>query len=980
MNIGYQSNIMRIISQEGVEPAYRRDRFAAGIARLAAVIFGFTSFIFLLTSFNQPYWELFALTFFSAVGFLASLFAATFPERNVAEKRTFLLAPTISIVAIAFSALVINVALPLAIILFLVLTLLVTGALEGQRRDTGITLAFFSALLVVVAGNFLPLQQVRLPQVELYMPVLLGILLMIYIILLMLEVLSATLRIKLLTISLAIAIVPLLVISIINSRFFQDALRNQTNQVLLLAAQQTASKVDSFFEENKQSISSEASLSVFSNYLSLSPVYRANSTQEVAASLTLRSLSSRQQRYLRSYGLLDAEGKSVLDINPLQIGQDESQNEYFILPSTTGQVYASPVIFDPKYRNGFIYFSSPIRNQRQQVIGVLRAKFDAQILQELLQQEVNLVGIRSYPILLDENYLRLADTLILNNIYKLVMPLPSDVIGKLIQSNRVPNLPLYEMSTNDVALSAGLENYLNSPFFTAEFHIEDPNHPEIGAITRLKTKPWYLVFVREQTTFAGLIARQGRLSILISTLIAGLVGVIASVVSGSFSRPIIRLQQTAEQISSGDLEARAQVETGDEIGKLAQAFNFMTNQLKTLINTLEDRVRERTRELAQQNEALLYRTRQLQTVSDVARGIVSTQKLESLLNQLTILISERFGFYHVGVFLLDEQKEYAVLRAANSEGGKRMLARQHRLKVGQVGIVGYVTGSGEARIATDVGKDAVFFNNPDLPHTRSEMALPLKANNEVIGALDVQSTIPNAFTQEDIELFSILADQIAIAILNNRLYTETLLALEEAQRVHRLYLRQEWLKEASERPILGFRATPHGLMALEEIREQEVSNVLLSGNTFIRPASENQLAALSVPVRLRGETVGVIYIEDDQIADRVWNDEEIRSIQAVADQVGLALENARLLEKTIRRAERERRVLEITSKIRSTNDPNTMIEIAVEELKRTLNASHAQVIWKENTETISPPPSGEVSQTPKKGNNGSNGSSRKGQS
>ncbi len=400
----------------------------------------------------------------------------------------------------------------------------------------------------------------------------------------------------------------------------------------------------------------------------------------------------------------------------------------------------------------------------------------------------------------------------------------------------------------------------------------------------------------------------------------------------------------------------------------------MTNQLKNLINTLEDRVRERTQELAQQNEALLYRTRQLQTVSDVARGIVSTQRLESLLNQLTVLISERFGFYHVGVFLLDEQKEYAVLRAANSEGGKRMLARQHRLKVGQIGIVGYVTGTGEARIATDVGKDAVFFNNPDLPQTRSEMALPLKANNEVIGALDVQSTIPNAFTQEDIELFSILADQIAIAILNNRLYTETLQALEESQRVHRLYLRQEWGKEAGERPILGYRATPHGLIALEGIQEQEISAALLSGDIVIQPAKENLPATLAVPVRLRGETVGVIHIEDDQIADRVWSEEEIRSIQAVADQVGLALENARLLEKTIRRAERERRVLEITSKIRSTNDPTTMIEIAVQELKRTLNASHAEVIWKENKEDISSPTKNDSSS--QKRNNGSNGSKR----
>lgn len=979
MNIGYQSNIMRLISQQDVEPTYRRDRYAAGIARIASIFFGFITLIFLITSFEQPYWQIFILTFVNAATFLVGLFAATFPERNVAEKRAYLLFTAISIVAVAFSALVVNIALPLSILVFLGLTLLVTGALEGQNRDRGITFAFFSALFVVIAGNFLPVSQVSLPQIELYLPVILGVLLMVYIILLMLEVLSATLRIKLLTISLAIAIVPLLVISIINSRFFQDALRNQTNQVLLLAAQQTASKVDAFFETNQQSIASEASLSVFSQYLSLSPVYRADSSQEIAASLALRSLSSRQQRYLRSYGLIDIDGKSVLDINPLQIGKDESQFDYFTLPVNTGQTYASPVIFDPRYPNGYIYFSSPIRNQRQQVIGVLRAQFDALVLQELLEEEVNLVGTRSYPILLDENYLRIGDTLTPNNLYKLVMPLPSDLMGRLIQSNRVPNLPLYAMSTNDVGLSAGLENYLNSPFFTTEFHPDDPTHPEIGAITRLSSKPWYLVFVREQTTFAGLVQRQGRLSILISTLIAGLVGLIASAVSGSFSRPIIRLQQTADLISSGDLEAQAEVETSDEIGKLAQAFNYMTNQLKNLINTLEDRVRERTQELAQQNEALLYRTRQLQTVSDVARGIVSTQKLENLLNQLTVLISERFGFYHVGVFLLDEQKEYAVLRAANSEGGKRMLARQHRLKVGQVGIVGYVTGTGEPRIATDVGQDAVFFNNPDLPHTRSEMALPLKANNEIIGALDVQSTVSNAFTQEDIELFSILADQIAIAILNNRLYTETLQALEESQRVHRLYLQQEWSKEARQRTVLGYRATPHGLIALEEIREQEVATALKSGEPQVRPARENQPAALSVPVRLRGEIIGVIHIEDDQITDRVWNDEEIRSIQAVADQVGLALENARLLEKTIQRAERERRVLEITSKIRSTNDPNAMIEIAVQELKRALNASHAQVIWKEDKETHPKVETNVDSTVNQKRKNGSNGSSKRGQ-
>ncbi len=233
------------------------------------------------------------------------------------------------------------------------------------------------------------------------------------------------------------------------------------------------------------------------------------------------------------------------------------------------------------------------------------------------------------------------------------------------------------------------------------------------------------------------------------------------------------MQSTAEKISGGDLEAQAPIQTSDEIGALGRAFNTMTQQLKTFINELEDRVQDRTRELAKQNEALVFRSQQLQTVADVARQIVSAQELDELLPQITRLVSERFNFYHVGIFLLDENREYAVLRAANSEGGQRMLARKHQLKVGAVGIVGYATGAGQPRIATDVGEDAVYFSNPDLPETRSEMALPLKVGDLVIGALDVQSTVSNAFTQEDIALFTTLADQIAVAIRNNELYSQT---------------------------------------------------------------------------------------------------------------------------------------------------------------------------------------------------------------
>ncbi len=178
--------------------------------------------------------------------------------------------------------------------------------------------------------------------------------------------------------------------------------------------------------------------------------------------------------------------------------------------------------------------------------------------------------------------------------------------------------------------------------------------------------------------------------------------------------------------------------------------------------------------------------------------LIAENDLETLLSQVTNLISERFDFYHVGIFLVDPAGQYAVLRAANSEGGQRMLARQHKLRVGQVGIVGYATGTGQARIATDVGEDAIYFNNPDLPRTRSEMALPLKDGEKVIGALDVQSMKSNAFSTEDIELFNTLADQVAVAIVNSRLYEETQQALKEMQEINRQYLRQSWSEKLDE--------------------------------------------------------------------------------------------------------------------------------------------------------------------------------------
>jgi putative methionine-R-sulfoxide reductase with GAF domain len=186
------------------------------------------------------------------------------------------------------------------------------------------------------------------------------------------------------------------------------------------------------------------------------------------------------------------------------------------------------------------------------------------------------------------------------------------------------------------------------------------------------------------------------------------------------------------------------------------------------------------------------RAAMLQAGAEVSRVVAQIRDLDRLLPQVAQLISQNFGFYHVGIFMLDQAGRYAVLRAANSEGGLRMLARRHKLEVGSVGIVGYVTGTGRPRIALDVGEDAVYFDNPDLPDTRSEMAVPLRSGDQAIGALDVQSTAEAAFTEEDVVVLTALADQIAIAIENARLFQEHQAALDRAEEAYRQYLRQEW--------------------------------------------------------------------------------------------------------------------------------------------------------------------------------------------
>ena len=421
-------------------------------------------------------------------------------------------------------------------------------------------------------------------------------------------------------------------------------------------------------------------------------------------------------------------------------------------------------------------------------------------------------------------------------------------------------------------------------------------------------------------------------------LVAGIlvIAILATLlISNGLTNPLTALTRTAQEITNGDLDAKIQVQSKDEIGTLAKTLNVMTTTLRENIQSLEDRVAERTSELEAESRHAERRASQLEVVALITQAINSIRKTEELLPRITTLISEQFNYYHVGIFLNDESNQYAILSAANSEGGRRMLNRGHRLMIGEQGIVGRVAASGTIRIARNVGDDAAYFNNPDLPETSAEMALPLQIGARTVGVLDVQSLQTNAFSDEDIKVLAILADQVSLAIDNARLFDTTRRSLAEAEALSRQYSHQTWSRLPSEQNLIGFRYSGTSAQPIEA--PLQLSNTPESEHKKQKSASNS----LSVPISLRGETIGNLIVQLP--SGHSWSQEQIDLVNAVADRVALAAENARLFEETTRQANRERTVSDITSKIRTTTDPQTMLTTAIEELKKVLGTDEIRI-------------------------------------
>jgi GAF domain-containing protein/HAMP domain-containing protein len=518
-----------------------------------------------------------------------------------------------------------------------------------------------------------------------------------------------------------------------------------------------------------------------------------------------------------------------------------------------GQVYITPPVYNSSLKQNVVTIALPVRDRNtQKVIGILRTTYALTGIEGLVNDiRIGQTGYANiyFPSgptqYIRNGQLLLADTIFLDQVSKLS--------GK----------PYGEV------ISQGKDSYVSQ----AMIKPATPNQ-------QVEALGWWLVIQQERSELLAPVTQQTQQAGFLSAIIVGIVSGLAILLAQFLAGPILRLTETAEQIRSGDLAARASVESDDEVGNLASTFNSMTYQLRQTLQGLEKRVAERTRELT--------------LAGQVSRALSQERNLDDLLKTAVNMIQESFDLYYTQIYLTDPSGRVLVLRSGYGEVGEELIRRAHRLPVGAGSINGQAAFEKKAMIVADTTSSATFRANPLLPNTRSEMAVPLLVGYQLVGVLDMQSEYTGAFSAESLPAYEALAGQLAIAVENAALNEQAQTARLELETQARRLTREGWqgfLDAIERKERIGFSLEEDGIFPLE--------------GTMSSFPEKN---ALKVPIEVIGEQVGAIQFEkEDQGA---WSDDEKTLVNTVTAQVARQIDNLRLLAQ----AEQYRREAELAAR------------------------------------------------------------------
>lgn len=680
--------------------------------------------------------------------------------------------------------------------------------------------------------------------------------------------------------------------------------------------QLSSSDIQKKFEVVSLSIASSTSIWLDFNIKALQQVVQQKEIVDMDPMAQKRVLEDMTVLYPEIYvaSTTDLSGMNVARSDDLE--NIDYSDQYWFQAIKDGSSLAFQTIIDQASRKPALVIAVPILNTSRQVVGVGMVVAGLDMLSEQLQ--ITRFGeTGSIYVIDDQNYI--------------VAHSDEEIASQLLDASHYPAVEMLR------------EGYVKRiPF----------DEDGVSWLSYLKPleNGWGVIIQQQRDEMNENIIQMRKRGAIIFSVGMFLLVVAVTLIVSRVIRPIDELTATAVAIAGGDLESYVDIKSKDEIGVLAQAFNQMTNQLRLSQVDLKRQVTERTAELAARTMELETRTEELkerssylQIAAEVSRFVSSILEPDILMNQVVDLIGERFDLYYVGLFLVDAKREYARLKAGTGDAGKAMLERGHSVELG-VGMVGWCIENAQPRIALQADADDVRLSVPDLPETRSEAALPLRSRDTVIGALSIQCRLSNAFDDENITIFQLLADQVAVAIDNARLYSESQETLQSLREVYAQRSRDSWVNLLQSHTGLAYRSDIQGAERAQNIWYPEMEAALKQGDIVITDqAVDDIFHPLAIPIKVRGSVVGVLDARKAK-PDGDWLPEEITLLQTVVEQLGVALESAQLYQQTQNRAERERMVAEITGKLRASNDPQEILQTAAQELRQALGAKDARVL------------------------------------
>ncbi|RME51596.1 MAG: HAMP domain-containing protein, partial [Caldilineae bacterium] len=636
---------------------------------------------------------------------VASVTALVLARRGRLYPAGLVLFGGLAVSAPLLSALIADIGLPVAMILSPAAVIILEIILPRRHLKWGVAVAIVSVVVTLTINLFWPWQQLSVSRIQTFVWGMGIVLTVAQLYLLFRQFPYYSLQAKMVIASITVVLVSLALLSQMYRITTRRAFIQLADKSLLEAAGRVALNLDSFINDTKRVLQSQATIPDFVDYMQMSPDQRAGSILEEEVQTLLQIFKHQAGTYILAYGLVDPQGKVVLDASPSLVGNNEGGRDYIQQPLATGQTYVSPVEFSAQTGGASWYFTVPIRNESGEIVGVLRVEYAPTLLQQMVRRFNALAGPESFPILFDENHMYLAQGAISETpLYTLLAPIhdPNRLVT-LRTARRLPFLPGGQTSLNQTELAARLENAQTEATFTLE-GFPTAGQTQQVAVANLTALPWQVAFFQPRDVFLAGIKVQERVTLLVSTLLTGIAVAMATGAAQYLIRPIARLTATARRVAEGDLSAQAPVETRDEIGQLGETFNNMTARLRQLIGSLEEQVQERTQELTYSIE--------------VGQRAASIRDLNVLLPAITEMIRERFNLYYVQVYFVDDLRQNLVLKAGTGSAGKALLARGFSLPIGPGSIGGQVAATGKTIVVSDTTTSPLYKPIDLLPDTR----------------------------------------------------------------------------------------------------------------------------------------------------------------------------------------------------------------------------------------------------------------------